>query len=74
MSDAQKYTDDFLSSKRQIGDLAADTFIQEIFKNPEQKMSLHQWMSGATRNNQLEDLARLFPGVLLFSNAAQLPE
>ena len=74
MSDAQKYTDDFLSSKRQIGDLAADTFIQEIFKNPEQKMSLHQWMSAATRNNQLKDLATLFPGVLLFSNAAQLPD
>lgn len=73
MNDSRNYNNDFLSGKRQIGDRYADIFIQEVFSIPERKQEMQQWISTATKNEDLSVLANLFPGVSFIGNAGQLP-
>lgn len=73
MNNPRKYSDDFLSAKRQRGDQRADVFIQEVFKVPERKQELQQWLATAKSNADLSTLTRLFPEGAFLNEAGQLP-
>lgn len=73
MNDPRIYNDDFLSGKRQMGDQYADVFIQEVFKVPERRQGLQQWLATATSNQDLAAVAELFPGEPFIDNAGKLP-
>lgn len=64
------YTDEFLNSKRQIGDPAADAFIEYAFADKERKRQLKNWLEGKAA---AKDLDAMFPGFEFISGAGDLP-
>lgn len=62
-----------LNEKRLHGDLHADRFTAVVFDNPEDKITLSDWMKDFNSNNQFNNLPKLFQQNELFIGTNQLP-
>ena len=70
MSGHNTYTNEFLNSKRLLGDQPADAFIAQAFKDAGLKKDLQLWLSGTAGYSRLTEQ---FPGVAFINEANCLP-
>lgn len=68
-----RYTDTFLSAKRNEGDVNADLFVKEIFDDPDKKKMLQAWLAGLTTNESLSFEKNSFSETGFIREADQLP-
>lgn len=74
MPDSKNYSDNFLNSRRFLGDFDADTFVAEVFSDPLRKKKLQEWMMLDTSPEALEQLQLDHPHVGFISKAGNLPD
>ncbi|MGZ3753999.1 MAG: oxygenase MpaB family protein [Mucilaginibacter sp.] len=73
MAGQNQYSYDFLAAKRQLGDTAADLFINRIFETTTGKIGLHDWLTGVNYNKQLSNLPVVYASEPFIANACILP-
>ncbi|MGB4400183.1 MAG: oxygenase MpaB family protein, partial [Daejeonella sp.] len=66
--------DNFLNSRRLLGDADADTFVAEVFADTQKKKDLQEWMMLETSSEALEQLQLAYPDVSFISKARDLPD
>ena len=74
MPQFNKYSDNFLNSRRLVGDADADTFVAEVFSDPIKKKNLQEWMMLETSPESLEQLQLDHPNIAFISKARDLPD
>ena len=74
MPNHKNYSDDFLDSRRLVGDPDADTFVNEVFADPIRKKNLQNWMMLETGSEALDQLMLDYPHVSFISNSRILPD
>lgn len=74
MDTNKNYTDEFLSSKRLVGDIPADNFIQQEFRDAEAKEKLQEWLNGLADNLALCKVPECYFEQIIISQCQQLPE
>jgi hypothetical protein len=73
MNIANLYTNDYLNTKRTIGDSEADSFIQQQFEIPQLRADLQTWLSRLDTNEQLVQSASTYVNQSFITNAHILP-
>lgn len=74
MPDHKNYSDDFLDSRRLVGDTDADTFVKEVFADPIRKKNLQNWIMLETSSEALDQLIQEYPHISFISNSRALPD
>jgi hypothetical protein len=67
------YSQDFLAAKRLKGDLATDTFVQNIFADSDSKTDFYQRFACLCDNGSLAAFQSRYPSEHFISNAGALP-
>ncbi len=73
MPDYKNYSDDFLNSRRLIGDPEADAFVAEVFSDPLRKKKFQEFMMLDSSRSTLDELVRNYSQIQFLSNARNLP-
>lgn len=74
MAGQNPYNDDFLTDKRQLGDIPADLFVNRIFETTADKTELRDWLAGLTYNKQLNKLPPVYASESFIANARSMPD